>query len=82
MNEWIPIDKKLPRHATHVLALTVKGAMAVVIYIDNKTAMNELRMKGVDVPKSEDVGFSFCSQEKNGETVNGVTHWQYLPKAP
>ena len=82
MREWINVKNKLPDHATNVLALTKKGAIAVVIYIDNKKVMNELRKMGVDVPKSEGIGFSFISQENKEMELHGVTHWQYLPKPP
>lgn len=80
---WINIKERLPRHLEHVL-VHAKGAYAVVIFADSievKKTLEKIEVS-VDPFELEGIPFVFCSQEKLGSTVNGVTHWMPLPESP
>jgi Protein of unknown function (DUF551) len=82
MSNWHKVTDRLPKHKDVVQVYTSLDIQAVTIFIDNDMAAESLRKNGVIIPEHEMKGYSFCSQETPGNILNGVTHWQYLPRSP
>lgn len=79
--KWISVKKCLPDKDQPVLCYTKKG-MSVVWFVSGESMFQNLRMSGIMCPDEERKKHFFCSQETPGLTLNGVTHWMYLPPNP
>lgn len=78
MNNWISVKDKLPEHGKTVLIYCING-QAVCIFIDTLKMNLELYSRGLPTDGSN-IPYRFCSQEIEGNVVNGVTHWMPLPE--
>jgi uncharacterized protein DUF551 len=84
MNEWINPKDRLPNHNETILVVTNKGGYCVSIFVDTIEMNKVLGSKGFpeELWKPDEKPYSFCSQERNGMILNGVTHWMHLPEKP
>lgn len=81
MTKWISVKDRLPKHGETVLAVNKKRGKCVLIFIDLSIMKRELECKGIMAPDNNG-GYSFCSQEIQGNVLNDVTHWMPLPESP
>lgn len=81
--KWISIARELPEHNQTIYARTNKG-QCVCVFVDTIEMNKVLREKGY--PEEQwnegEKPYSFCSQERPGAVLGGVTHWMPLLEDP
>lgn len=83
MTGWISIKDRLPEHEKTILIYSYEG-LCVCVFVESKKMNQSLNEYGYG-HESVDINihpFYFASQERNGYTLNGVTHWMPLPEPP
>lgn len=81
--KWYTVKEREPKHYQTVLAHS-KSGYCVCIYVHGEEVFKKLMMAGFPFPIAEidRKKNQFCSQEIQGNVLNGVTHWMPLPDKP